>query len=136
MKTRIGYVLAVFVLTLASAVGSAERVDPKYKLPPTCFAYVGDINQPRTWKLPYLLSDGRPDLKRLPGAIEAVTTGYRGKTVSGIPPDRVPEVLVKLGKAAAEAGKMRFQNDKTAAVYHELQRRLEASGRLEEVKQP
>src|ERR1051325_9086271 len=136
MKKWTGHVLAVFVLTLVSAAASAERADPRNKLPASCFAYVGDMNQPRTWKLPYLLSDGRPDLKRLPAAIEAVTTGYRGKTVSGIPPDRVPEVLVKLGKAAAEAGKMPFQNEKTAAVYRELQRRLEASGRLEEVKQP
>ena len=113
---------------------SAEQVHPKYKLPANCFAYVGDLNDTRTWKLPYLLSDGRPDLKRLPAAIEAVTTGYRGKTVAGIPDDQIPDVLVRLGKAAATAGKMPFQNQKTPAIYRELEARLRNLGRLDEIK--
>ena len=116
------------------ADAAAARLHPKFGLPASCFAYVGDPDDPRTWKLPYLLADGHTDLKRLPAAIEAVTTGYRGKTVGGIPDDRVPDVLVRLGRAAADAGKMPFQNNKTAAVYRELQTRLERLGRLEEIK--
>jgi hypothetical protein len=73
-------------------------------------------------------------LKRLPAAIEAVTTGYRGKTVAGIPDDQVPDVLVKLEKAAVKAGKMPFQNHKAAAVYRELEVRLQKLGRLDEIK--
>jgi hypothetical protein len=115
-------------------LAAAEPLHPKFALPASCFAYVGDAKDPRTWKLPYLLADGRPDLKRLPAAIEAATTGYRGKAVSGIPDDQLPAVLVKLGKAAAKSGKMPFQNHKTAATYWELQRRLESLGRLDEIK--
>ena len=33
------------------------------------FAYVGNPAQPSTWKLPYRLSDGKIDVKRLPPAI-------------------------------------------------------------------
>jgi len=129
--------------TLSTVVGfggflqasiAGELLHPKYKLPANCFAYVGDANDTRTWKLPYLLPDGRPDLKRLPAAIEAVTTGYRGKKVSGIPDDQIPDVLVRLGKAAAKAGKMPFQTEKPAAIYRELEAKLRSLGRLDEIK--
>ncbi len=105
-----------------------------YKLPVSCFAYVGDEADTKTWKLPYLLIDGRPDLKRLPAAIEAVLTGYRGKKVSGISEDQVPDVLVRLGRAVAQAGKMPFQDGKAAAIYRQLQTLLEKLGLLDEVK--
>jgi hypothetical protein len=113
---------------------SAERLHPAYKLPARCFAYVGNESDAKTWKLPYRLADGAPDVKRLPAAIQAVLTGYRGKKVSGIPEQRVPDVLSNLGRAAAQAGKMPFQDPKAAAVYRQLQTALEESGRLEEIK--
>ena len=113
---------------------SAERLHPTYKLPVRCFAYVGNEADTRTWKLPYLLADGRLDLKRLPAAIQATLTGYRGKKVSGIPEDRIPDVLTRLGRAAAEAGKMPFQDHKAAAVYGQLQTAIEKLGRLDEIK--
>lgn len=113
---------------------SAERLHPAYKLPARCFAYVGNESDAKTWKLPYRLADGAPDVKRLPAAVQALLTGYRGRKVSGIPEDRVPEVLSNLGRAAAQAGKMPFQDPKAAAVYRQLQTALEKSGRLEEIK--
>lgn len=113
---------------------STSHLHPAYKLPVGCFAYVGDEADTKTWKLPYLLTDGRPDLKRLPAAIEAVLTGYRGKKVSGIPEDQIPDVLVRLGRAAAQAGKMPFQDGKAAAVYRQLQTTLDKLGRLNDIK--
>ena len=50
---------------------------PKYHLPARCFGYVGDPGDPRTWKLPYLLVDGRPDPRRLPKAVQALLPNYR-----------------------------------------------------------
>lgn len=113
---------------------SAERLHPMYKLPVRCFAYVGNEADTKTWKLPYLLSDGRVDLKRLPAAIQAVVTSYRGKKVSGIPDDQQPAILVRLGRASAQAGKMPYQDHKAAVVYRQLQTRLEKLGRLDEIK--
>lgn len=113
---------------------SAERLHPTYKLAARCFAYVANEADTKTWKLPYLLADGRVDLKRLPAAIQAVLTGYRGKKVSGIPEDQIPDVLMRLGRAAAQAGKMPFQDGKAAAVYRQLQTALDKLGRLDEIK--
>jgi hypothetical protein len=113
---------------------SAERLHPTYRLPVRCFAYVGKEADTKTWKLPYLLADGRVDLKRLPAAIQAIVTSYRGKKVSGIPEDRIPDVLMRLGRASAQAGKMPFQDPKAAAVYRQLQTALEKLGRLDEIK--
>lgn len=112
----------------------AERLHPKYKLPARCFAYVGNSADTRTWKLPYLLADGGPDLRRLPKAIQAVISNYRGKNVTGIPGEEMPEVLTRLGRAAVRAGKMPFQDKKAAPIYRQLEATLEKLGRLDEVK--
>lgn len=45
---------------------------PKYQIPAHCFAYVGHANKTSTWKLPYRLRDGSPDIKRLPKAIQSI----------------------------------------------------------------
>jgi hypothetical protein len=124
---------------LATAAGAessaaAERLHSTYKLPARCFAFVGDESDAKTWKLPYRLINGAPDLKRLPAAIQAVLTGYRGRKVSGIPDERLPDVLSNLGRAAAQAEKMPFQDPKAAAVYRQLQMALEKFGRLGEIK--
>jgi hypothetical protein len=60
----------------------AELLQPKYHLPARCFAYVGRADSPGTWKLPYLVADGMPDLKRLPKAIQSILSNYRGVKVS------------------------------------------------------
>jgi hypothetical protein len=112
----------------------AGLLHPKYRLPAHCFAYVKDAADPRTWKLPYLLADGRPDGARLPKAIQAVLSNYRGTKVSGIPDRAIPDVLARLGQAACGIGKMPFQGGDAAPVYNQLAAALDQVGRLEEIK--
>lgn len=96
----------------------------KYKLPCHCFGYVGDASDPATWKLPFCLADGTIDMKRLPKAIQAILTNYRGAIVS-IPEKAIPGVLTRLADAARRAGKMPDQSPDTAPVYCELSEVLE-----------
>ncbi len=109
-------------------------VHPKYKLPVHCFAYAGNASDPRTWKLPYLLADGRPDLARLPKAIQAVISNYRGTKVSGIPEQHIADILTRLGCAAVRAGKMPFQLGDPAPAYQYLAEVLDQLGCLQKVK--
>jgi len=106
---------------------------PKYNLPARCFAYVGHAGDPQTWKLPYRLADGSIDTKRLPKAIQAILSNYRGARVSNIPEQDIPDILVRLGCAAASQGKMPHQAGKTASTYQRLADVLEQLGRLDEV---
>jgi len=106
---------------------------PRYKLPSRCFAYVGNASKPSTWKLPYRLEDGKIDVKRLPKAIQAILSNYRGVKVSGIPEQAIPDVLVKLAVAASHLGRMPHQAGDTAQIYVQLSDVLEQLGRLEEV---
>jgi hypothetical protein len=106
---------------------------PKYKIPARCFAYIGNAGDPRTWKLPYCNFDGSIDLKRLPKAIQAILSNYRGTKVSGIPEDAIPDVLVRLARAASTLGKMPEQGGDTAQIYHQLDGVLEQLGRKEVV---
>jgi hypothetical protein len=106
---------------------------PKYKIPARCFAYVGHAGDPSKWKLPFCLADGSIDIKRLPKAIQAILSNYRGVKVSGIPEQDIPDVLVRLARAAASLGKMPHQSGETAPVYKQLAEVLEQLNRLEEV---
>lgn len=106
---------------------------PKYNIPAHCFAYVGQADDPATWKLPYRLADGSIDLKRLPKAIQAILSNYRGAKVSSIPEADIPEVLVRLGQAAARLGRMPHQCGKPTATYQQLADVLEQLGRLDEI---
>jgi hypothetical protein len=106
---------------------------PKYQVPASCFAYVGDAGDPRTWKLPYCLGDGTVDLKRLPKAIQAMLSNYRGVRVSGIPKSAASEVLVRLARAAVALGKMPHQTPSPAAVYQQLAEALAQLERLVEI---
>lgn len=106
---------------------------PRYKLPARCFAYVGNAADTRSWKLPYRTQAGAIDLKRLPGAINAVLKSYRGVRVD-IPEAAIPDVLVRLARAAKMAG--RFDGtlrDEPANCYELLAVILEQEGRLSEV---
>jgi hypothetical protein len=94
---------------------------PKYHLPADCFAYVGSAADVQTWHLPYLLADGRPDLARLPKAIQAILSNYRGAHVSSIPEDAIPEVLVTLGRTARRSGKLPADAVGAAHAYVQLQ---------------
>lgn len=109
-----------------------EMLHRKYHLPAHCFAYVGPSGEPDSWKLPYLLADGTPDLKRLPKAIQAILSNYRGARVS-IPREAVADVLVRLGTTAAALGKMPCQCQPTAKAYAGAHQALDQLGRLPDV---
>lgn len=106
----------------AEATDSSAEVllHPKYKLPARCFAYVGDSNKPHTWKLPYLLANGSVDTKRLPKAIQALLSNYRGAKVGGLPEAAIPEVLTRLARAAASEGHLPPKNPTPAPAYQQL----------------
>jgi len=106
---------------------------PKYKLPAECFGYIGHPGKPTTWKLPYCNPDGSPDAKRLPKAIQAILSNYRGVKVSGIPEQAIPDVLVRLALAAVRSGKMPHQTGDPAPVYQQLADVLEQLGRIIDV---
>ncbi|NGX64067.1 MAG: hypothetical protein KR126chlam6_01491 [Candidatus Anoxychlamydiales bacterium] len=90
----------------------------KYKISAQCFAYVGDLNNTYSWKLPYLLKNGDVDEKRLPKAIGSIISNYRGAKVKGIPEKEIPPILKKLEKAARKLRKMPDQYFQTAKTYH------------------
>lgn len=106
---------------------------PRYKVPTRCFAYVGDAANTSTWKLPYRLADGSPDVRRLPKAIQAILSNYRGTKVSSVPEKDIPDVLVRLARAAMSLGRMPHQSGNAAAVYVQLEAVLRQLGRLDEV---
>jgi hypothetical protein len=111
-------------------------VHPKYHLPDRCFAYVGSAADPKTWHLPYLLADGTPDLARLPKAIQAILSNYRGAHVGSVPEAAIPEVLVTLARTAHQLGKLPADGPSTALAYVQLQEALEQLGRLSEALTP
>ncbi len=121
------------VANAVQLVAGGTLLHPKYQVPSSCFAYVGDASDPRTWKLPYCLSDGTVDLKRLPKAIQAMLSNYRGVRVSGIPKSAASEVLVRLARAAVALGKMPHQTPSPAAVYQQLAEALAQLERLVEI---
>jgi hypothetical protein len=121
-----------------AVIDNADLVDdivlhPKYQLPARCFAHVGDPARPATWKLPYLLSDGTVDAKRLPKAIGAVIRDYRSQQVKGLTEDHTAQVLVRLATAAVRTGRMPHQNPTPAEVYVALLDQLRQLGRTGDV---
>lgn len=109
--------------------GAAETLlHPKYHLSATCFAYVGDYSKPRSWKLPYLLADGAVDTKRLPKAIQAILSNFRGVKVSGIPETAIRAVLERLATAARQTGHMPPDACNPAPIYRQLADALEQLG--------
>ncbi len=107
---------------------------PKYKLPARCFAYIGNASDVKTWKLPYRLEDGSIDTKRLPKAIQAILSNYRGTKVSDVDEKDIPDVLVRLAHAAASLGKMPHQSGEAAPIYVQLADVLDQLGRLKEIE--
>jgi len=77
--------------------------------------------------------DGSIDSARLPKAIGAVLKNYRGVRVKTIPEDAIPNVLVTLGRAAANAGKVSKTSPPTSPTYQQLVAALEQFGRLDEI---
>ena len=110
-----------------------ELLNTQYKLPARCFAYIGDPNKPSTWKLPYLLEDGSVNVKRLPGAVGCVVTNFRGLQVKTIPEKDIPNILLKLAKAAKSAGKLDPKNPKMADCYRQLYNAVVQLGYLDRI---
>jgi len=106
---------------------------PKYRVPAECFAYVADASKPLTWKLPYRKADGTVDEAHLPGAIRAVVSNYRGAHLKTVPESAMADVLVRLGKAAAEVRKLPGQTPSPLGSYQQLYDALYQLGRLGEV---
>jgi hypothetical protein len=118
---------------LAVRSDSAALLHPKYRLPAHCFAYVENATDPKTWKLPYLTADGSVDLNRLPGAITAVVKSFRGRRVA-IPEAAMPDVLLRLARAAKAAGKLDgISPDASGDCYQLLVIALDQQGRLGDV---
>lgn len=121
-------------IDLSSAAGE-DLLHPKYRLPACCFAFIGDPTRTSTWKLPYLRSDGSPDERRLPKAIQAVLRDYRGEQVR-LPEQQVPAVLVRLATAAILLGRMPHQDATPAEVYSALADALVQFGRNDALGTP
>ena len=118
--------------TVTPQPGFATLLHPKYRLPAQCFAFIDDASRPTTWKLPYRLGDGAIDVKRLPKAIQAILSNYRGARVT-IPREAAGDVLVQLARAAASLGKMPCQTNPAADAYVEAHQALDQLDRLSEV---
>ncbi len=112
---------------------SDELLNKQYKLPARCFAYVGDPNNPYTWKLPYLSLDGSVNVARLPGAIGCVVTNFRGLQVKTIPEKEIPQVIIKLAKATKSVGKLNPDNPKMANCYKQLYNAVDQMGGLDKI---
>ncbi|MGO8714106.1 MAG: hypothetical protein ACLQUZ_18980 [Rhizomicrobium sp.] len=119
----------------ATVVAPATEVllHPKYKLPARCFAYVKDASKPATWKLPYLLEGGGTDHKRLPKAIQAILSNYRGAKVRDIPEADIPGVLLRLAKTATAVGLMPPRAIAPAQVYQQLANVIDQLGLRDQV---
>lgn len=111
-----------------------DLLHKKYKIPARCFAYVEDASDPKNWKLPYRLMDGSIDAGRLPGAIRAVITNYRGARLKTVPDIAIPDVLVRLALGARSLGCLPYQGGKPKQTYQDLETVLIQLGRLDEVK--
>jgi len=92
----------------------APLLHRKYRFPSQCFA-IGDVSRPATWKLLYIKEDGSIDVKRLPKAIQAILSNYRGAKISSVPEKAIPDVLRRLAAAAEQLGRMPPQGE-TAKV--------------------
>ncbi|WP_026961026.1 hypothetical protein [Alicyclobacillus herbarius] len=105
---------------------SVETIDPKLykshhgtKLPYKSFAYIGDLRDKKTWKLPYLLEDGKTvDTGRIDKAVSYIwgQGGYRGAKSKGrLPEEALPDVAKKLARAYQQLGRW-SKDDKSKAV--------------------
>jgi len=115
------------------AMDAGAMLHPKYHLPAECFAYAGNVADPRTWKLPYRHADGSIDHARLPKAIQAILSNYRGLKVGSVPEPAIPDVLARLAQAACQLGRMPHQCAEPAAIYLQLAAALDQFGRLTDI---
>ncbi|MHB1599457.1 MAG: hypothetical protein ACYCXY_11365 [Acidimicrobiales bacterium] len=113
---------------VGATIDVGTLVHPTYHLPARCFAYVGAADDPHRWKLPYLTEAGPPDTKRLPKAIQAILSNYRGARVD-IPREMVGDVLVRLATASAVLRELPCLCNPAADAYVEAHLALEQPDR-------
>jgi hypothetical protein len=70
---------------------------------------------------------------RLPKAIQAILSNYRGARAGSIPEPAIPDVLVRLACAACSLGKLPHQTAQPAPAYVQLVAALEQLERFGEV---
>jgi hypothetical protein len=75
-------------------------------------------------------------MARLPKAIQAILSNYRGAHVSSVPEAAIPEVLVTLARTARQLGKLPVNGPCGAPAYVQLQEALEQLGRLADALAP
>jgi len=124
-STSILAVIFAGLLILPAMAADAPLLHPKYHLPASSFAYVGDEGKPATWKLPYRHGDGSIDARRLPLAIEAMIGSYRGRRAR-VPASARHEVLEQLARAADEIGRMPPKAAHPKPLYRKLAAALAA----------
>jgi hypothetical protein len=112
-------VAAALMIAASSWAADAPALHPKYHLPASSFAYVGDAADPATWKLPYRHADGGVDARRLPLAIEAMIGTYRGRRAL-VPASARHAVLERLAQAADEIGRMPPKEAHPTPLYRKL----------------
>jgi hypothetical protein len=110
---------AALMIAASSWAADAPLLHPRYHLPASSFAYVGDAADPATWKLPYRHADGGVDARRLPLAIEAMVGTYRGRRAA-VPASARHDVLERLAQAADEIGRMPPKAAHPAPLYRQL----------------
>lgn len=116
-----------------------SRLPNEYKthhgvaLPRECFAYIGDIRDKATWRLPYRNPDSTVDTSRIDKAVNYLLSpgGYRGIRVTdkSIPEGASVEVAKKLAKAYKELGRWNETNCKPA---ERLRQYLQQKGVMED----
>jgi hypothetical protein len=83
--------------------------------------------------LPYLTANGGIDHNRLPKAVQAILSNYRGAKVHGIPEAAIPAVLVRLAQAAAGEGHLPPKAIAPAPIYQQLALVLDQLGLADKV---
>ena len=75
----------------------------------TCFAYLGDLRDKATWKMPYRNADMSVDIRRIDKAVNYLLSpgGYRGATATdrSVPEAASVDVAKKLARAYKEINK-------------------------------
>jgi hypothetical protein len=97
-----------FVASLDDALCKSHHGLP---LPYTCFAYVGDLRNKQTWKMPYRNADGSVDTRRVGHAVNYLLSpgGYRGQKAENdaVPVAATTLVALRLARAYKELGQWR-----------------------------
>ncbi len=111
--------LRTIPVTIQLPISNEYKRHHKMDLHYTCFAYVGDLRDKSTWKMPYRNPDRTVDTGRIDKAVSYLlsASGYRGvqATETSVPEAAQPEVARKLAMAYQELSKWSYQTPSKAA---------------------